>query len=191
MIKHLPAAIGWQISDIPSKELFNKAKPHYESALKQSGHDEELIHTEHKKPVTHTIQNSRKNRQRNIIWFNPPYSMNVQTNIGREFLNLFSTHFLKNHWYSKIFNKNNMKISYSCIDNLQTIIRKHNRKILRKILKTSKTPSTENKCNCRKKKQLPSEIQLPHFKCCLQCQERNNRKWHNQKELHWTNWRNF
>ena len=81
--------------------------------------------------------------------------MNVQTNIGREFLNLFSTHFLKNHRYSKIFNKNNMKISYSCIDNLQTIIRKHNRKILRKILKTSKTPSTENKCNYRKKNNCP------------------------------------
>ena len=68
IIKHLPAAIGQQISDISSsKELFNKAKPHYESALKQSGHDEELIYTEHKKPVTHTIQNSCKNRQRNII----------------------------------------------------------------------------------------------------------------------------
>ena len=33
--------------------------------------------------------------QRNIIWFNPPYSMNVQTNIGREFLNLVSKHFPK------------------------------------------------------------------------------------------------
>ena len=36
IIKHLPAAIGRRISDIPlNKELFNKAKPHYESALKQ------------------------------------------------------------------------------------------------------------------------------------------------------------
>ena len=148
IIKHLPAAIGRRISDISSsKELFNKAKPHYESALKQSGHDEELTYTERKKPVTHTVQNSRKNRQRNIIWFNPPFSMNVQTNIGREFLNLVSKHFPKNHRYSKIFNKNNMKVSYSCTDNLQTIIKKHNRKIL----ETSKTPSTENKCNCRKK----------------------------------------
>ena len=90
------AAIGRRISDISSsKELFNKAKPHYESALKQSGHDEKLIYTERKKPVTHTVQNSRENRQRNIIWFNPPYSMNVQTNIGREFLNLVSKHFPK------------------------------------------------------------------------------------------------
>ena len=83
--------------------------------------------SERKKPVTHTAQKSRKNRQRNIIWFNPPYSMNVQTNIGREFLNLVSKNFPKNHRYNKIFNKNNIKVSYSCTDNLQTTIKKHNR----------------------------------------------------------------
>ena len=110
-----------------------------------------LIYTERKKPVPHTALNSRKNRQRNIIWLNPPYSMNVQTNIGREFLNLVSNHFPKNHRYNKIFNKNNIKVSYSCADNLQTIIKKHNRKIL----ETSKTPSTENNSNCRKKNDCP------------------------------------
>ena len=73
--------------------------------------------------------------------------MNIPTNIGREFLNLVSKYFPKNHRYNKIFNKNNIKVNYSCTDNLQTIIKKHNRKIL----ETSKTPSTENNCNCRKK----------------------------------------
>ena len=49
IIKHLPAAIGRRISNISSsKELFNKAKPHYESALKQSGQEEKLIYTERK-----------------------------------------------------------------------------------------------------------------------------------------------
>ena len=68
IIKHLPASIGRRISDISSnKELFNKAKPHYESPLKQSGHDEKLTYTERKEPATHTAQNSRKNRQRNEI----------------------------------------------------------------------------------------------------------------------------
>ena len=152
IIKHLPAAIGRRISDISSsKELFNQAKPHYERALKQGGHDEKLMFTERKKLATHTAQNSRKNRQRNIIWFNPPYSMNIQTNIGREFLNLVDKHFPKNHRYNKIFNKNNIKVSYSCTDNLQTIIKKHNRKIL----ETSKKPFTENNCNCRKKNDCP------------------------------------
>ena len=109
------------------------------------------MYTERKKPATNTAQKSRKNRQRNIIWFNPLYSMNIQTNIRREFLNLVDKHFPKNHRYNKIFNKNNIKVSYSCIDNLQTIIKKHNRKILEK----SKTLSTENNCNCRKKNDCP------------------------------------
>ena len=51
-----------------------------------SGHEEKVMYTERKKPVAHTAQNSRRNRQRKTNWFNPPYSMNVQTNIGREFL---------------------------------------------------------------------------------------------------------
>ena len=71
---------------------------------------------------------------------------------GREFLNLVSKHFPKNHRHNKIFNKNNIKFSYSCTDNLQTIIKKQNRKIL----ETSKTPSTENNhCNCREKNDCP------------------------------------
>ena len=72
--------------------------------------------------------------------------MNVQTNIGREFLNLVSKHFPKNHQYSKVFNKNNIKVSYSGTDNLQTIIKKH---------RQARTPSTENNCNCRKKNDCP------------------------------------
>ena len=95
-----------------------------------------------------------------MIWLNPPYSMNVQANIGREVLNLVSKHFPKNHQYNKIFNKNSKKVSDSCTDNLQAIIKKHNRKIL----ETSKTSPTENNCNCGRKKTLPTKKQLPHLK---------------------------
>ena len=51
------------------------------------------------------------------------------------------------------FNKNTVKVSYSCTDNLQTIIKKHNRKILE--TNTNTTISTEKNCNCRKKKDCP------------------------------------
>ena len=56
-----------------------------------------------------------KNRKRNIIWFNPPFSKNVSTNIGKNFLNLINKHFPINNEYRKIFNHNTLKISYSCI----------------------------------------------------------------------------
>ena len=43
-----------------------------------------------------------------------------------------------------------MKVSYSCTDNIATIINKHNKKI------TSNDPTpTQNGCNCRKKDQCP------------------------------------
>ena len=79
--------------------------------------------------------------------------MNVQTNIGREFLNLVSKHFPKKHRYNKIFNKNTVKVSYSCTDNLQTIIKKHNRKILETT--TNTTISTEKIATAGKRKITP------------------------------------
>ena len=60
--------------------------------------------------ATKTISNRRR---KNIVWFNPPHSENVETNIGHEFLNLITKHFPKHHWLHKICNKNNGKISYS------------------------------------------------------------------------------
>ena len=58
----------------------------------------------------------RKNRQRNnILWYNPPFSKNVNTNICHRFLTLVDKHFPKDHKLRKIFNRNTIKISYSCI----------------------------------------------------------------------------
>ena len=60
-----------------------------------------------------------------------------------------------------------------------------------KILERDKRDTLHRKqLQLLEKKPLPSEKQLPHFKGRLQ-RQRNNRKWHNRKELHWTNWRNF
>ena len=52
-----------------------------------------------------------KQRKRNIIWFNPPFSKNVATKIGRYFLNLVDKHFPRDHKFHKIFNRNNIKVS--------------------------------------------------------------------------------
>ena len=130
---------------LPLTLLLWFSKLRYKTCVRCRSNERKVERT---KPAAHTAHNSCKNRQRNVIWFNPPFSMNVQTNIGREFLNLVIKLFPKNHRYSKIFNKNNITVSYSCTDELQTIIKKHKRKIL----ETSKTPPTENNCNCRKKK---------------------------------------
>ena len=88
--------------------------------------------------------------QRKIIWFNPPYSRNVQSNVGKAFLGLITRHFPASHKYHKIFNKNTVKVSYSCMDNMERIIKKHNQKIL-----NANQTTTTHGCNCRKKATCP------------------------------------
>ena len=74
---------------------FKNAKPLYESALKICGLN---YSTKFEAPV----ENTRRNRNRKIIWFNPPHSLNVKTNIGKVFLKLAGKHFSKSHKLSKI-----------------------------------------------------------------------------------------
>ena len=94
--------------------------------------------------------NSKQQRKRNIIWFNPPYIMNVATNVGRFFLNLIIKHFPPHHKFSKIFNRNNMKISYSCMPNMKSRINIHNKKV------TKAKPSAQARtCNCINKSKCP------------------------------------
>ena len=73
-------------------------------------------------------QNKMK-RKRNIIWFNPPYSKSVKTIIGRILIKLISKQFPSNCKFVKIFNKNTIKFSYSCMSNVRSKMNGHNKKI--------------------------------------------------------------
>ena len=100
----------------------------------------------------HETQRPRRNRQRNVIWFNPPSSKNVKTNIARSFLHLVDTHFPAGHKLHKIFNRNTVKVSYSCMNNVRSIITSHNTRIIRK--SQTQVTSVDN-CNCRNKEACP------------------------------------
>ena len=78
--------------------------------------------------------------------------MNVETNIGKTFLKLLKKHFPHNNSFHKIFNKNTIRISYSCIRNIRSIIASHNESILCPKAK-------EYGCNCRNKESCPLENQ--------------------------------
>ena len=107
--------------------------------------------SEFKEKITYEEKNlsNQKKRKRKIIWFNPPYSISVQTNVARKFLFLIKKHFTKNHPLSKIFNKNSINVSYSCLPNMEQIISQHNNKIL------NTKNEEEDPCNCRDKEQCP------------------------------------
>ena len=70
------------------EEIFNKAKIIYEKALKESGYNENLIFDK----TNHDVEIPRRNRKRNIIWYNPPFSKNVETNVAKSILNLIKNH---------------------------------------------------------------------------------------------------
>ena len=148
IIKHLPATISTRISSLScDADEFNKASRVYNDALKTSGYRECLQYARNNNQTSHR----RRNRPRNIIWFNPPYSENVQTNIASSFLRLIDKHFPKSHVLHKIFNRSNVKVSYSCTGNMSSIIKSHNAKILA----NSGTRAESKSCNCRNKDLCP------------------------------------
>ena len=71
-----------------------------------------------------------KQRNRNIVWFNPPFSKNVATKIGRYFLNLIDKDFPRDSKFHKIFNRSSIKVSYTSMLNAKLAIILHNRKNL-------------------------------------------------------------
>ena len=149
ILKNLPGAICRRLSDLSSDEhIFDQAAPLYQAALKSSGFTDAL------KYGNSEPGRARRNRARKIIWFNPPYSKNVSTNIGQRFLRLISKHFPKASKLHKIFNKNTVKVSYSCMPNMATIIKSHNNKIC-----NDHVENTQKPCNCRIKEQCPLDGQ--------------------------------
>ena len=82
----------------------------------------------------------------------PPFSKNVRTNVARSFLNLIDTHFPAGHKLHKMFNRNTVKVSYSCMNNIRSIITNHNTRINRK--NQTQVISADN-CNCWNKEACP------------------------------------
>ena len=103
-----------------------------------------------------------KNRKRNIIWFNPSFSLNVSTNIGKKSFSLLGKHFPKTHQLHKLFNRNNVKVSYSSLPNFKSVINGHNKNILNEQEKPSP-------CNCRDKTSCPLKGSCQHKNLVYSC----------------------
>ena len=82
----------------------------------------------------------------------------MKTNLGRKFLSIVDRCFPKNHPLHKIFNRHTLKLSYSCMPNIKTIISSHNKKLLSDYDQWQNlTQTLDKECNCRKKDQCPLE----------------------------------
>ena len=101
-----------------SKETFEESLPYNVQYLSNCGYKEQLNYRD---PTPPNLITKRK-RQRNISWSNPPYIKTVKTKIDKFFLQLIKKFFPKDHKFHKIFNRNTLELSYFCMPNIKTKI---------------------------------------------------------------------
>ena len=168
--RQIPNAVNQRI-----KIIFEENQGIYDDALKDSGFQDRLEYltlvdlaskVKSNNGVTRTlikvgeINNSShskrqgKNRNRRIVWFNPPFCKLTNINIGKYFLHLLDKHFNRDNLLNRIFYRNTVKMSYSCTKNISNILSKHNRKLLNELIARDRNPDLAS-CNYRSKEECP------------------------------------
>ena len=143
VLANIPASVNKRLSSISSDEkMFESAAPIYQEAIEKSGYSYQLKFD----PLASETPPKKRNRKRKVLWFNPPYNQTVTTNVGKDFLSLIDKCFPTHHPLRKIFNRSNVKVSYSTTPNMEQIISGKNSKIL-----TQKEEETRT-CSCPKNK---------------------------------------
>ena len=139
ILRQLPKMTGRRLSKLSSNmDEFNKAATEYQETLTKSGFTEKISYS----PPAR--RNRRRNR--NVLYYNPPFDLQVKTNVGRTFLQLLDKNFPPHHRLHKLLNRKTVKISYSTMPNMARHIASHNRKILQKS-KEQDAPAPRT-CNC-------------------------------------------
>ena len=143
LLKNIPPNVQKRLSAISSsKEEFDAAAPTYQEALRKAGHDYTLEYDE-EAGSNNNNNNRRRQRKRNLTYFNPPYSMIVQTNVGKEFLKILDTSFPPGNKLHGKLNRHNVKLSYCCMPNMKRRIDRHN---IQKL--ASGEEEVVERCNC-------------------------------------------
>ena len=143
IIKSIPLSVSRRLTKISSsKEMFDQEVNHYQAAIDQAGHTDKLEFMEE----VHSEAGSRSKRKaRDVIWFNPPWSNNVRTNVGSKFISLLKKHFPRNSPLYCIFNCKKVKVSYKTTRNMNAVVAVHNKQVL-----SSKDDfQSDSGCNCR------------------------------------------
>ena len=81
ILRNIPLSVNKRLSCISANEnVFKECSQPYQEALARSGYDFELKFN----PPTQN-QSKKRNRQRRISWFNPPFSVSVKNKIGEQY----------------------------------------------------------------------------------------------------------
>ena len=93
--KNIPESVNRRLSALSSSEkIFMDAIPVYQAALEKAGYHYKL---KYEPRVYNDGGRRRKNNRKrhDVVWFNPPFSEEVKTNVGAKFLRLIDKHFPK------------------------------------------------------------------------------------------------
>ena len=96
-------------------------------------------------PTASPPPKKNRTRTRQIVWFNPPFSLNVETNIGKEFFQIIDK-FPKINILAPIINRSKVKMSYRTMKNMNQVVSSHN-----KITLADDEP-VQPVCNCQRSK---------------------------------------
>ena len=110
------------------EKIFNKSKYLYHNALAESEFKHKTTFQQQKD--VSAVTSKTKNRKRKTIWFNPPYSLNASTNIGKRFFKWLGQLFPKTHQLHKMCIHNNINVIYSSLPNFKNVINGHSKYIL-------------------------------------------------------------
>ena len=70
--------------------MFDSAAPPYQEALARAGYTHKLEFNENEGT---TNERKKRKRKRNVLYFNAPFNMNVESKVGRDFLKIIDTSF--------------------------------------------------------------------------------------------------
>ena len=199
-LRQIPNAVNQRINRLSScKRIFEESKGIYDDAVKDSGFQDRL---EYLTPVNlaskvksnnggtrtlikvgeiNNISYSKRrgmNRNRRVVWFNPPFCKLTNINIGKYFLHL-DKHFNRDNPLNRIFNRNTVKISYSCTKKISNILSNHNRKLLNELISRDRNPDVAS-CNCRRKEECPlgglCNLRNVVYQACISPMEHKKRR---------------
>ena len=101
--------------------IFTQSKHDYELALKKTVITKPnlSIKPQMKQPM-YVVEG--ENKPRKILRFSPPYNKAVANKLGKKFFELLKKNCLPSNKLYKIFNKNTVKLNYSCMPNVATFM---------------------------------------------------------------------
>ena len=146
-LRAIPEGVDHKLLKLSSNQrIFEEEAPMYQDALEKSSYSYKL---EYKKPDEKKTK--KRQRHRLILLFNPPFSNHVTTQIGKHFFEILDSSFPKKHPLHKIFNRSTVKLSFSTIRNIRSIVDAHNKK------KMSQQEPKNEPCNCQRSKVCPMD----------------------------------